>query len=47
MLGVEMPIYPKRRFQEGSVSADRVERLFPRDEGRYRSHFLTLHAAVG
>src|SRR5690348_12978197 len=43
VLGVEMPIYPKRRFQEGSVSAERVTRLFPRDEGRYRSHFLTLH----
>src|SRR5689334_1295152 len=45
VLGLEMPIYPKRRFQEGAVSADRVSRLFPRDEGRYRSHFLTLHAA--
>jgi asparagine synthase (glutamine-hydrolysing) len=44
VLGLEMPIYPKRRFQEGSVSAERVARLFPRDEGRYRSHFLTLHA---
>src|SRR5215216_6791414 len=42
VLGVEMPIYPKRRFQEGSVSAKRVARLFPRDEGRYRGHFLTL-----
>jgi asparagine synthase (glutamine-hydrolysing) len=46
VLGLEMPIFPKRRFQEGSVSADRVARLFPRDEGRYRSHFLTLHAAA-
>ena len=45
VLGLDMPIYPKRRFQEGSVSAERVARLFPRDEGRYRSHFLTLHAA--
>jgi asparagine synthase (glutamine-hydrolysing) len=45
VLGVEMPIYPKRRFQEGSVSAEQVPRLFPRDEGRYRRHFLTLHAA--
>jgi asparagine synthase (glutamine-hydrolysing) len=45
VLGLEMPIYPKRRFQEGSVSSERVARLFPRDEGRYRSHFLTLHAA--
>jgi asparagine synthase (glutamine-hydrolysing) len=45
VVGVEMPVYPKRRFQEGSVSAERVARLFPRDEGRYRSHFQSLHAA--
>ena len=27
-----MPVFPKRRFQHGSVSADEVARLFPRDE---------------
>jgi len=41
-----MPVFPKRRFQEGSVSADEVARLFPRDEGRYRRHFQSLHAAA-
>jgi len=46
MLGLEMPIFPKRRFQHGSVSAKQVARLFPRDETRYRRHFETLHAAV-
>ena len=46
VLGLEMPIFPKRRFQHGSVSAEQVARLFPRDEARYRSHFETLHAAV-
>jgi asparagine synthase (glutamine-hydrolysing) len=46
VLGVEMPVFPKRRFQDGSVSAAEVSRLFPRDEGRYRSHFQTLHAAT-
>ena len=45
VLGVDMPAFPKRRFQEGSVSAGEVTRLFPRDEGRYRSHFQSLHAA--
>jgi asparagine synthase (glutamine-hydrolysing) len=45
-LGIEMPVFPKRRFQEGSVSADEVTRLFPRDEGRYRKHFQALHAAA-
>jgi asparagine synthase (glutamine-hydrolysing) len=46
VLGLEMPVYPKRRFQHGSVSAEQVARLFPENETRYRSHFQTLHAAV-
>lgn len=44
VLGLEMPVFPKRRFQEGSVSASAVARLFPRDEARYRRHFQALHA---
>ena len=47
VLGMDMPVFQKRRFQHGSVSAGAVARLFPQDEGRYRSHFETLHAAVG
>src|SRR6185437_3097885 len=43
VLGVEMPVFPKRRFQHGSVAADRIETLFPRNEARYRRHFETLH----
>jgi asparagine synthase (glutamine-hydrolysing) len=46
VLGIEMPVFPKRRFQHGSVSASQVARLFPRDEARYRRHFETLHAAA-
>ena len=46
VLGLEMPVFPKRRFQHGSVSSTQVERLFPQDEARYRSHFETLHTAV-
>jgi asparagine synthase (glutamine-hydrolysing) len=46
VLGLEMPIFPKRRFQHGSVSADAVSRLFPENELRYRRHFETLHAGV-
>ena len=46
VLGLEMPVFPKRRFQHGSVSAGQVARLFPQDEARYRRHFETLHAAV-
>jgi asparagine synthase (glutamine-hydrolysing) len=46
VLGLEMPVFPKRRFQHGSVSATKVARLFPKDEARYRRHFETLHTAV-
>ena len=46
VLGIEMPVFPKRRFQEGAVATDDVTRLFPRDEGRYRRHFQALHAAA-
>jgi asparagine synthase (glutamine-hydrolysing) len=44
VLGIEMPVFPKRRFQHGSVSAGAVARLFPQDEARYRRHFHALHA---
>ena len=46
VLGLEMPVFPKRRFQHGSVAAKQVARLFPQDETRYRRHFEKLHAAV-
>ena len=46
VLGVDMPVLPKRRFQHGSVSATAVAKLFPQDEARYRRHFETLHAAL-
>jgi asparagine synthase (glutamine-hydrolysing) len=46
VLGLDLPIFPKRRFQHGSVSAEQVARVFPQDEARYRRHFETLHAAL-
>jgi asparagine synthase (glutamine-hydrolysing) len=46
VLGLEMPIFAKRRFQHGSVSASDVARLFPENETRYRRHFETLHVAT-
>src|SRR4029078_12754500 len=45
VLGIEMPVFAKRRFQHGSVSRETIPRLFPQDEARYRRHFQTLHAA--
>jgi asparagine synthase (glutamine-hydrolysing) len=46
VLGLEMPVFPKRRFQHGSVSATQAARLFPQNEERYRRHFERLHAAA-
>jgi asparagine synthase (glutamine-hydrolysing) len=46
VLGLEMPVFPKRRFQHGSVSAPQVSKVFPQTEARYRRHFETLHAAA-
>jgi asparagine synthase (glutamine-hydrolysing) len=45
VLGVDMPVYAKRRFQHGSVSTPARAQLFPHREDRYRSHFLTLFAS--
>ncbi|MDQ6635728.1 MAG: asparagine synthase-related protein [Gemmatimonadota bacterium] len=43
---LEMPVFPKRRFQHGAVAAGQAARLFPQSEARYRRHYQTLHAAV-
>ncbi len=45
VLGIDMPVFPKRRFQHGSASAEQAALLFPQNEARYRSHFETLRAA--
>jgi asparagine synthase (glutamine-hydrolysing) len=45
VLGLEMPIFPKRRFQHGSVAADQAPTLFAQNETRYRQYFHALHAA--
>ena len=46
VLGLDMPIFPKRRFQHGAVAERDVARLFPQDETRYRRHYQTLYASV-
>ena len=46
VLDFEMPVFPKRRFQDGSVAAGQGARLFPGNEASYRGHFETLHAAA-
>ena len=46
VLGLDMPVFPKRRFQHGAVAEHDIERLFPKNEARYRRHFEKLHAAM-
>ena len=47
VLGLEMPVYHKRRFQQGAVAPEAAARWFPGDEARYRHHFLALHPTAG
>lgn len=46
ILGMEMPVYPKRRFQDGAGQADARERLFPGTETDYRRRFADHFAAA-
>ncbi len=41
--GIDMPVYPKRRFQQGAVTAARAARL-DANEALYRRHFASLYA---
>ena len=41
VLGVELPLFPKRRFQHGAVSETTFQSLFPRHEAAYRRELLT------
>ncbi|WP_442510151.1 asparagine synthase-related protein [Novipirellula sp. SH528] len=42
--GLEMPVFPKRRFQHGVSSKDRYADFFPGSEAEYRREFTQLHA---
>ena len=41
--GMTMPIFPKRRFQHGAVSASAFRKLFPERETAYRKEFLASY----
>lgn len=43
LTGLEMPVFDKRRFQHGAVSADRMHRQLPGRESEYRKQFLTFY----
>ena len=44
ILGVKMPVFPKRRFQHGALPADAMSQRLPYREAEYRKKFLTLYS---
>jgi asparagine synthase (glutamine-hydrolysing) len=43
LTGLEMPIFPKRRFQHGALSVDALHHRLPYREAEYRKQFLSLY----
>ena len=43
LTGMEMPVFPKRRFQHGAASPRNFNRLFPVKEMTYRKEFLSIY----
>ena len=44
LAGLEMPVFPKRRFQHGAVAVDRLRNRLPAQELQYREKFLALYS---
>ncbi len=42
--GMEMPVFPKRRFQHGAINEEGYNELFPDNEITYRNYFRSLYA---
>jgi asparagine synthase (glutamine-hydrolysing) len=41
--GLEMPVFPKRRFQHGALSQDALRARLPQREAEYREQFLAIY----
>jgi asparagine synthase (glutamine-hydrolysing) len=41
--GIEMPVFPKRRFQHGALSEEALHSRLPYREAEYREQFLSLY----
>lgn len=41
--GIEMPVFPKRRFQHGAMAHDALRAMLPGREADYRERFLSLY----
>jgi asparagine synthase (glutamine-hydrolysing) len=46
LTGLEMSVFPKRRFQHGAVSVDRLAQGLSRQEPEYRQHFLASYSGA-
>jgi len=46
LTGLEMSVFPKRRFQHGAVSVDRLAQGLSRQEPEYRQHFLASYGGA-
>jgi asparagine synthase (glutamine-hydrolysing) len=44
LTGLEMPVFPKRRFQHGAISVDSLRQHLPYQEAEYRKQFLALYS---
>jgi len=44
LTGLEMPVFPKRRFQHGALPVDQLREQLPFREAEYRRHFLSLYS---
>jgi asparagine synthase (glutamine-hydrolysing) len=42
--GLDMPVFPKRRFQHGAVRVDRLRQRLPDQELQYRRQFLAMYS---
>jgi asparagine synthase (glutamine-hydrolysing) len=42
--GIDMPVFPKRRFQHGAVSGNVFKNVFPEGETEYRKAFQSIYA---
>jgi asparagine synthase (glutamine-hydrolysing) len=43
LTGLEMPVFPKRRFQHGALPKESLDRHMPSREASYRKQFLALY----
>ncbi len=41
--GIDMPVFPKRRFQHGVATSEAFETIFPKNEKDYLKHFQRLY----